>query len=182
MSLSSQFISLLAMIISGMMLGVIYDIYRVVASQFHFRRWLISSLDIMYWILSALFVFRMLYLSNSGEVRFYVFLGLAIGIIFHYVYFSSITIKIVMLLIRWIKTLIRIVIKSFYVFIIIPLKVMYRCILILLGTITAISIFLCKFMLQLLYPIWRILKWMFKPFTVNILKWLNPIIKRFKRR
>jgi len=181
-SLSSQFISLLTMIISGMMLGVLYDIYRVVASQFHFRRWLISLLDIMYWILSALFVFRMLYLSNSGEVRFYVFFGLTIGIIFHYVYFSPLTIKIIILLIKWIKTLIGFVIRLFYLFIITPLKFMYRCILILFGIITVISIFLCKFMLQLLYPFWRIIKWLLKPLTVNILKWLHPIIKRFTRR
>ncbi|NDI37057.1 spore cortex biosynthesis protein YabQ [Chengkuizengella sediminis] len=170
------------MIISGMLLGVIYDIYRVVASQFHFRRWIISSLDIIYWILSTLFVFRMLYLSNSGEVRFYVFLGLTLGIIFHYVYFSPLTIKIIILLIGWIKALIRFVKKLFYAFIIFPLKMIYRCILILFGIITAISIFLCKFMLQLLYPIWRLLKWLLKPFKVNILKWLQPIIKRFTRR
>ncbi|MFS1510838.1 spore cortex biosynthesis protein YabQ [Chengkuizengella sp. SCS-71B] len=182
MSLSSQFISLLTMIISGMMLGIIYDIYRVVASQFHFRRWLISSLDIVYWILSTLFVFRMLYLSNSGEVRLYVFLGLTLGIFFHYVYFSPLTIKIVILMIGWMKALIRFVKKLFSIIIIIPLKMIYRCTLILLGIIMAISIFLCKFMLQLLYPIWRVLNWLLKPFKANILKWLHPIIKRFTRR
>ncbi|NBI30819.1 spore cortex biosynthesis protein YabQ [Chengkuizengella sp. YPA3-1-1] len=170
------------MIISGMMLGIIYDIYRVVASQIYFRRWLISSLDVVYWILSTLFVFRMLYLSNSGEVRFYVFLGLTLGIIFHYVYFSPLTIKIIILVIRWIKALIHFVKKLFSIFIIIPIKMIYRCILILLGIIMAISIFLCKFMLQLLYPIWRVLKWLLKPFKTNILKWFRPILKRFTRR
>ncbi|WP_371320264.1 spore cortex biosynthesis protein YabQ [Chengkuizengella axinellae] len=182
MNLSDQFITLITMIVSGMMLGVIFDIYRVVASQFHFRRWLISLLDVVYWILSTLFVFRMLYLSNSGEVRFYIFIGLTVGVIFHYVYFSSITIKIILICIKVVKNLIRIIIKLYYIFIIAPLKFIYRCLLILLGIIMAISIFLCKIMLQLLYPFWRILKWLLKPFTVFILKWIHPIIKRFRKR
>lgn len=180
MNLSSQILSLLVMIASGLILGILFDIYRVVASQLHFRRWLIALLDMVYWIIATVFVFLMLYLSNSGEARLYVFLGLFMGTIIHYVYFSQLTIKMVLKWIRWTKKLIHFLVRLYHVLIITPLMFIYRSARILLRIMVAASILVCKFMVQLLYPIWRIIKWLL--ITVIILKWLQPIMRKIFKR
>ena len=47
----------------------------VLSGQLRFPRWSMHTLDLLYWVASALFVFRMLYAGNHGQLRFYVFWG-----------------------------------------------------------------------------------------------------------
>lgn len=75
MILDAQWITLTWMVLSGVVMGVAYDSYRVLSGQLRFPRWSIHTLDLLYWVASALFVFRMLYAGNHGQLRFYVFWG-----------------------------------------------------------------------------------------------------------
>ena len=60
-------------------MGVAFDSYRVLAGQLRFPQWSKHTLDFLYWIAAAFFIFRMLYVTNDGQLRFYVFVGLFIG-------------------------------------------------------------------------------------------------------
>ena len=102
------------MVLCGLAMGALFDFYRVTASRFRVPRWLLPALDIVYWMAATLGVFWVLLLYNQGEVRLYVFLGLAIGVTGYFGLFSTWVIKSVNLLIslltrtaEWTQRLLR---------------------------------------------------------------------------
>jgi len=146
-SLEVQFLTLGAMFGSGAGLGVLYDIYRVAAGQLKISRWLLPILDILYWIVATILVFRVLYTSNQGQVRLFVFIGLLVGICFYFGLLSHWVVKLLLFVIRLGKALIRLLIG------------IYRLLIITLGFLAAFAVFLFKIVLQLLYPF----RFLFRP-------------------
>lgn len=147
-------------------MGAIFDTYRVLSGQLRVPRWLIPLLDIVYWVLSTILVFRGLYASNHGQVRVFVFIGLLLGGWIYMRLFSRWIIKLVLLLIRIVKALIRFIIRTFELTIIKPIQLLYRLVIVIFGFLLAISIFLYKIVLQLLYP--------FRVIFRKLFKWVRP--------
>jgi spore cortex biosynthesis protein YabQ len=160
------------MILSGLALGVFYDIYRVVARLLRAVRKLQPIFDIAYWIAAALLVFRVLYISNFGQLRMFVFLALLLGISIYYALLSGWVIRIIYGVIRAGKAVIRFCVRLFHAVIVRPILLLYRVVKVLLGFLLALSIFLGKFVLQLLYPLWFLLKLLFRPM---IKRWKTPL-------
>lgn len=193
MSLEVQASTLFLMVLSGTALGAVFDGYRVVFAQLRVGRYFVHAFDLLYWLAAMLFVFRILYFSNSGEVRVYVFLGLLLGISLYFALLSSSVIKGVLMTIRAIQTLFRWSIRLFTVLIVRPIRFLYKCLFIIFGFIGALSIFLFKIVIQLLYPVWKILSWVTKPlhryFTflsrwkeqwLRAMRWIKGRIRRTK--
>src|ERR1700687_911163 len=95
MSLNHQFLTMALMIGCGLGLGIFFDIYRVISSKLDLKHWVIAILDLIYGLVAAVAVFRVLYYSNYGQLRFFIFLALMLGIYLYYNLFSSIIIRIV---------------------------------------------------------------------------------------
>jgi spore cortex biosynthesis protein YabQ len=171
------------MSLSGIALGVVYDTYRVVCGQLRASRWILSLLDLLYWVFATVFVFRVLYYSNQGELRVFVFFGLILGTLFYFWIISSITVRFVVWLIKVIKALIRFVLRCVHIFIIIPLRVFHRLLIILLGFVTAIAIFIYRIVLQMFRPlvllIWKLLKYLYT--LVKAPAWFRSGIDRIRK-
>ena len=180
MTLTAQWLTVAVMLISGLGMGVVFDGYRVVSNELRFPRWWLPVLDIMYWMAAAVIVFRMLYASNNGEVRAYVFLGLAIGVILYYWLLSQPVIAIVKWLIDAVRALVRFLLKLFRLIIIKPILLLYKMGLVILGFGTALTIFLLKTVLQLVRPIWLLLAWLASPVTRPLGRWLKPLLERWR--
>jgi spore cortex biosynthesis protein YabQ len=146
MTLNNQFLTLGLMVSSGLGLGVLFDAYRVLTGQLKFPRWLTAILDILYGLIAALTVFRVLYYSNHGQLRLYVFIGLLAGIFVYYQWFSKMVIWFVMQCIITVQWLIDI-------FIVAPIKALYKLLKIIFAFLKALTIFFYKLMLQLSYPL-----------------------------
>lgn len=165
MSLEVQFLTLSVMAGSGVFMGILFDVYRVLSGQLRPPRWLVPLLDIVYWIAATLFVFRALLYSNYGQVRFFVFLSLLLGIWLYFRLASRYTVRSVLLLIRAVKALVGFILRAIEIVIIKPIVLLYRFVIVLFGFLAALSIFLGKIVLQLLYPfrllgraLWRMLR------------------------
>lgn len=170
MSLQVQYFTLLMMFSSGLVLGVLFDAYRVLSDQLRIPRWTIPVLDIMYWALATVIVFRVLYISNQGELRIFVFLGLLIGITCYFALVSPIIVKVILIVIRTVKRLIRVFIRIFDIMVITPILALYKLLIIFLGILAVVSIFLSKFVIQLLYSV-----------VVLPFKWVNPLWRRIPK-
>lgn len=162
------------MLLSGLGMGAVFDGYRVVSSELRFPKWWLPALDVLYWIASAVVVFRMLYASNNGEVRAYVFLGLAIGVILHYWLFSKAVVVIVKWIIRAVKACITFLLRLLDATIVKPILLLYKLAKVVLGFGSALTIFLLKIVIQLVRPIWLLLIWMTKPVWRPLGRWLKP--------
>lgn len=168
---------------SGWALGVLFDVYRVVSRTLHLSRWIMAVLDLVYWIAATLFVFKILYYSNQGEVRFFVFLGLLLGTVFYFYFISSYTVIAVKLVLKLLENLYDIVVRCIELLIVRPILLLYKLFIILLGILTAIAMFLFKIMVQLFYPLWFVTRglgqWLSKTFSWP--SWLRQTVKWCKR-
>lgn len=165
MSLDVQFLTLWMMFVCGLGLGVVFDLYRVVSDELRLPRWIIAIMDILYWILAAIAVFRVLYFSNQGDLRVFVFIGLFIGIGVYFLLFSSFVQKTTILLIKVLKKMIWFVLRLFHIFVAVPFRALYKVFTIFMGLLMVIPVFLYKFVIQLFYPLW---------------KWVYHLIKKVK--
>ena len=89
MSLQTQWITMATMVGSGLILGVALDAYRVLKERFHLRGWVVSLVDLLYWVAAASLVFHLLVWSNWGELRFYVFVAVLAGFWIYFSWFSG---------------------------------------------------------------------------------------------
>lgn len=171
-----------AMLLSGLGMGVVFDGYRVVSNELKFPRWWLPVLDIVYWMAAALAVFRILYASNNGEVRAYVFIGLAVGVIVYYLLLSRIVIVIVKWLVGAVRALVNFTLKLLNFVIVKPIMLLYKLARVILGFGTALSIFLLKIVLQLVRPFWLLLVWMTRPAVRPLVRLLGPHIAKWRLR
>lgn len=142
----------------GCMLGGMLDTYRVVSGEIRLKRWLVPVFDIVYWLLAMVLVFRVLYWSNLGEVRVFVFLGMLVGVAVYYTLLSRFIIVFVRKLIQIIRACASYAVRLFRALIIVPIKFAFRSVTAVLMFFGGATIFLLKFVLQLLYPLWKLLR------------------------
>ncbi|MGM0884846.1 MAG: spore cortex biosynthesis protein YabQ [Bacillota bacterium] len=180
MTLDMQWMTMAVMLLSGLGMGTVFDGYRVVSHELKFPRWWLPVLDVIYWMAAALVVFRVLYASNNGEVRAYVFIGLAIGIILYYLVFSKAVIVTVKWLIRAVRAFISFMLKCLDIIIVKPLLLLYKLLKIILGFGSAFTIFLLKIVIQLVRPFWRLFVWIIRPMLRPIGRWLSPYMNKWQ--
>ncbi|WP_051533739.1 spore cortex biosynthesis protein YabQ [Desulfitibacter alkalitolerans] len=133
--LDQQIISFLTTVVLGLTMGAIFDFYYILRRFLRPRKVFIHIGDLLIWLFMIALVFVTLIYINWGEVRFYVFLGIALGALIYYLIFSR-YIKIIYEYL--IKTVLKIlnIVKSI---ILLPFKLIARGFLYLVGII---SIFL----------------------------------------
>lgn len=180
MTLPVQFLSLGMMFGCGGALGIVFDIYRVLTGQLRIARWLIPFLDLLYWTAGTIAVFTALDYSNHGQVRVFVFIGLLAGITFHFAFTSRATVRLVLLSIRFARMLARFVMRMIDIVIVTPILALYKLFTIFAGFLLAVAIFLYKIVLQLVYPLWRLLKWPVM-LVYRRLKWPSFIVQAVGR-
>ncbi|WNR44778.1 spore cortex biosynthesis protein YabQ [Paenibacillus roseipurpureus] len=180
MTLHVQFHTIFMMFLSGVSIGAIFDVFRVLSGKLRLPRWAIPIVDGIYWIVATILVFKILIYSNEGQVRMFIFLGIGIGICFYFAFLSSWVIKLTLVLIRIIVAIYRFLKKTVEILIIKPIIALYRLTVIILGFLLAVAIFLYKIVLQLLHPLWKLFLWMTKPVHKYLVipSWLKKLIGR----
>ena len=176
MTLSNQFLTLGLMIGCGGWIGLIFDIYRVLSGQLRISRWLLPLFDLFYWVFAALLVFRVLFYSNYGQLRMFVFIGLMIGFVIYFTWVSKTTIRLILWTIHLIKRVVMILQRMVDLFIITPILAFYKLILLILGFFIAFAVFLYKIMLQLSYPIRFLFKFIYHRVR-NLITWSHWVTR-----
>lgn len=180
MTLGMQWWTMAAMLLSGVGMGTVFDGYRVVSNELKFPRWWLPVLDVVYWMAAAIAVFRVLYASNYGEVRAYVFIGLAVGVLLYYFLFSKLVTVTVTWIIGAIRKLIAFTLKCLHILVVKPILLLYRLLVVTLGFGSAITIFLLKIVLQLVRPFWHLIVWMLRPALRPLGRMLLPHWQRLR--
>jgi spore cortex biosynthesis protein YabQ len=93
-STALQWTALGAMAACGAATGLLFDLYRAATSRYLVLRRFIPALDVFFGILSAAVVFRVLLEVNHGQIRMFVFLGLAAGIAAYFALLSPVFVRI----------------------------------------------------------------------------------------
>ncbi|MEW6624155.1 MAG: spore cortex biosynthesis protein YabQ [Bacillota bacterium] len=89
-----QIISFVVTIGLGFAMGFVFDFYYIVRCFFKPRKIIIHVTDLLVWLLLTAVVFVVLILTNWGDVRAYVFIGIGVGLITYYRLLSSLVKKV----------------------------------------------------------------------------------------
>lgn len=101
---------------TGILLGILFDFFRVFRRTFNTIDFITYLEDILYWILAGIIVLYNIWFFNNGEIRFFMIIGIIMGAIIYSLLFSPILIKIETMILTKLKN----IIMFFYKIIIIP--------------------------------------------------------------
>ena len=132
MTLSTQFMTMLAMIGMGVFFGAGLDTYNRFLKRSKRKSWLVFINDVLFWILQGLFIFFVLFRVNQGELRFYIFIALLCGFAAYQSLFKGIYL-------RWLEMLISFVISVFRFFVKIVYLLVYKPIYLVITTLLDID-------------------------------------------
>jgi spore cortex biosynthesis protein YabQ len=79
-SLASQGQVFTVLCLGGLLVGFLFDVYTALRSVFRMHRGLITNIgDLVYWVIVTVVVYVLLFITSGGEVRLYMFFGVAVG-------------------------------------------------------------------------------------------------------
>ena len=99
-------------ILYGFLAGIIFDIFRVVRKSFKTPNIVTYIQDIVFWIIIGITLLFTIFRFNDGELRSYIFIGIALGLTVYMLVFSKSFILISVKIIEFVKKMfVMIVIK-----------------------------------------------------------------------
>ncbi|MGJ9460220.1 spore cortex biosynthesis protein YabQ [Oceanobacillus sp. CF4.6] len=157
MTLSVQFLTLIAMVSSGFYLGIIQETFRRFTPYWKNSTFLTYFLEISFWLTQTGIIFYVLFRVNAGELRLYVFLACFLGFSMYQVFAKSVY-KIVLEWIIQITSAIYRFFKSLFQGLIITpiswiIKLILRIIVSIITLLGSIILFILKMVLT---PFWWI--------------------------
>lgn len=114
-----QLYSFTIYIISGIIIGIFFDVFRILRRSFKTSDIITYIEDILFWIFSGIFLLFVVFKFNNGEIRSYIIIGLLCGILIYMLTISKYFIKVNVKILTFLKNIIAKLISI----ILFPLKV-----------------------------------------------------------
>jgi len=150
MTLSTQFLTMISMIGMGSLFGAMFDTYQRFLQRPKRKQWIVFINDLLFWIIQALLVFYTLFLVNSGEIRFYIFIALLCGFAAYQSLFKNIYLRVLELIIQTVITISRITKRTFLLLIYNPIVGLVQLTIIIVLSIGRGLLSLVKFVSRIL--------------------------------
>lgn len=128
MDLSQQYATLILMLLSGAVMGIVYDVYRTAIKEWRFLRNFSALWDVLYWVVATVFVFTMLLGANHGDVRIVVFVLLGAGWWLYTLTIRSLVVAVTTTIIRGILAVLHWLMMLFYRVVVLPLFFLFKVI------------------------------------------------------
>lgn len=100
-------------IINGILIGLLFDFFRIARKVIHTSDIVTYIEDILFWILAGIIVLYSIFVFNNGELRLFMFLGIMLGALVYMLFVSSYVIKINVKIINMIKKIIGVIMLPF---------------------------------------------------------------------
>ncbi len=110
-------------ILSGIIIGILFDIFRILRRSFKTADIITYLEDVLFWMITGILLLYLIFKFNNGQLRIYIFIGIAIGVTFYLLIFSKPFIKINVAIINTIKTIIQKIISI----LLYPFKLIFSC-------------------------------------------------------
>ena len=125
-----QLFCLIAFTATGIVIGVLFDIFRILRRSFKTADWLTTLQDILFWILAGFVILFSIFKFNNGEIRSYIFVGIALGVLIYMLTLSKYIVRCSVIIIKFIKKIIsypvNLIIKITNFLIIKPIKFLVK--------------------------------------------------------
>ena len=108
--MENQAYTFLIFILNGFLIGILFDIFRILRKTFKTRDIITYAQDILFWLISGGIILYSIFKFNNGELRSFIFIGIGIGTLLYILLFSKIFIKINLCAINFIKKILHYII------------------------------------------------------------------------
>ena len=95
-------------ILDGIIIGLLFDIFRILRKSFKTPDIITYCEDFIFWILTFLLILYSIFKFNNGELRLFIFIGLIIGILIYLLVFSKLFINVSVYIISFVKKIINV--------------------------------------------------------------------------
>ncbi len=110
-----QIFNLFIFICTGMVIGIVFDIFRIIRKSFKTPDFVTYIEDILFWILTGFILLFSIFAFNNGELRLYIFLALILGLVIYLLTISKYFIKISVKFLTFIKNITYVPIKKYII-------------------------------------------------------------------
>ena len=121
-----QLTCLFTFTLTGIIIGILFDCFRILRKSFKTADWITYIQDFIFWIMAGAIVLFSIFKFNNGEIRSYIILGLAFGILLYMLTISKFVIKYTVIVIKFFKKIIsypiHIILSFLNKFLINPIK------------------------------------------------------------
>nr|WP_303244277.1 spore cortex biosynthesis protein YabQ [uncultured Cellulosilyticum sp.] len=104
---SSQALLFITSIEIGIVMGMIFDLIRVIRKIVKHPSFFVQVEDLLYWIVCGLISFYMLYVTNYADIRPFILIGIILGAVFYFATFSIVFMKAATAVINYVKALLK---------------------------------------------------------------------------
>ena len=108
--------------INGVIIGLLFDIFRILRKSFKTSDIITVIEDILFWIITGIILLYSIFVFNNGEIRLYMFLAIILGALLYMLLLSRYIIKISVGIINSIKQVIKFIFKIISW----PLQIIYK--------------------------------------------------------
>ncbi|ESU34612.1 hypothetical protein G3A_00125 [Bacillus sp. 17376] len=179
MTLSTQFLTMLAMIWMGTLFGASLDTHNRFLKRSKRKSWIVFINDILFWVFQGLSIFYVLFSVNMGELRFYIFLALLCGFAAYQSLFKNMYLKLLERAIAITINVYVFIVKAIRMLVIRPLQLLAATALSLL-LLTGRGLYaLGKWLLAVL--LWLLNNLIWKPASMIFLPFWKLLPKRVKK-
>lgn len=98
-------------LLNGVLIGLLFDIFRILRKSFKTSDFITILEDILFFLLTTGLFTYTVFKFNNGEVRSYVFIGIALGLVLYLLLFSKVFIKVNVKILTYIKKIVLFFIK-----------------------------------------------------------------------
>lgn len=112
--LELQFYAFFMVVVSGMALGFLFDLLRALRGHYRPAWWLGALADLLFWGVATVALGGGLFFGNWGDIRFYVLVGLLLGLGLYYWLASPVVVSLVRLLLQlitWVVDLVAAILR-----------------------------------------------------------------------
>lgn len=128
----NQLFNLLIFILTGIVIGILFDIFRIIRRSFKTPDFITYIEDVLFWSLTGFILLFTIFTFNNGEIRLYIFIGLLFGLTIYLLTISKYLIKASVKIITLFKEIlsypIKVIINFVKNFIIHPFSLLFSII------------------------------------------------------
>jgi spore cortex biosynthesis protein YabQ len=178
MTLTTQFITMLAMIGMGSLFGASLDTYNRFLQRQRRKTWIVFINDVLFWVYQGLSIFYVLFSVNQGELRFYIFVALLCG----FAAYQSLIKRLYLKLLEWV---ISVAVSTYRIMVRIVHTLVFRPLRFLGLSILSLLLLTGKGLLFIGKTSWSILLWIlkvaWKPFQLLFSLFWKLLPKKIKK-
>lgn len=178
MTLSTQFLTMLSMIMMGSLFGVMFDTYQRFLDRPNRKSWIVFLNDLLFWVIQALIIFYILFLVNNGELRFYIFVALLCGFAAYQSLFKGIYLRLLEFIIKTVIAIYNFMRRTFQLLIYKPVLGLIQLVISIIILLGRGLYSLVKFVLKIL---WGVLKVIWVPIEKIVLLLWKLLPKTIKK-